>query len=441
MKTNLSENRRTQATRSKTAVVLAGGGLTGLVYEIGALRAVNDLLVDLSVNDFDVYVGTSAGALVSAGLANGVRPETMMQALAGSIPAIAPVMRRDIMRFNTGEIVRRSLGLPQMLVRAWSHYWRNSKDMTLFDVLWFMLEGLPSAFYDSQALADYVAQLLAALGGSNDFSQLKKDLFLIATNLENGERAVFSRYEQAQTPISQAVAASSALPMMYKPILVDGVEYVDGGLRGNASLDVAIEQGAKLVLCINPMVPYDNSREAFIPFLGPDKGDDPQRQHLSEKGLQAVANQVFRTFTHAGLHYHIKQLRRSHPDVDIILIEPRPDDYQMQFYNIMRFSARLIIAQHGYESVTLELAKDYEVYKEILARHGIRLSRRFVIEELAAIQEAKGDLRVVREVLEKRPLSTSIEANTDEPATKRLDRALDDLGEALAHLGERVGIE
>ena len=137
MKTNLSENRRTQATHSKTAVVLAGGGLTGLVYAIGALRAVNDLLVDLSVNDFDVYVGTSAGALVSAGLANGVRPETMMQALAGSIPAIAPVMRRDIMRFNTGEIVRRSLGLPQMLVRAWSHYWRNSKDMTLFDVLWF----------------------------------------------------------------------------------------------------------------------------------------------------------------------------------------------------------------------------------------------------------------------------------------------------------------
>ena len=113
MKTNLSENRRTQATRSKTAVVLAGGGLTGLVYEIGALRAIDDLLIDQSVNEFDVYVGTSAGALVATGLANGLHPETMMQALAGSIPAIAPVMRRDIMRFNTGEIMRRGLGLPR----------------------------------------------------------------------------------------------------------------------------------------------------------------------------------------------------------------------------------------------------------------------------------------------------------------------------------------
>ena len=50
----------------KTALVLAGGGLTGAVYEIGALRAIDDLLVDRTVNDFDIYVGTSAGALVAS---------------------------------------------------------------------------------------------------------------------------------------------------------------------------------------------------------------------------------------------------------------------------------------------------------------------------------------------------------------------------------------
>lgn len=421
--------------RSKTAVVLAGGGLTGMVYEIGALRAINDLLLDASVNDFDVYVGTSAGALVATGLANGLPPEVMMQALDGSIKEIAPVMRRDIMRFNTGEIVRRGLGLPQMLLRAWSHYLRNLRDMTLFDILWFMLEGLPSAFYDSQALAHYIEELLAALDGRNRFGDLQKDLFVIATNLENGERAVFSRYENCETPISQAVAASSALPMMYKPVQVDGVEYVDGGLRGNASLDVAIEQGAKLVLCINPLVPYDNSQDAFIPFLGPDKAGDSPRQHLSEKGLQAVANQVFRTFTHAGLHYHIKQLRRMHPDVDIILIEPRRDDYQMQFYNIMRYSARLTIARHGYESATLGLAQQYAEYKEILARHGFGLSRRFVMDELAAIRASNYDPAVVREVLEKRPSPVAKETPEKKPVSHRLKRALDDLDLALGEMG------
>ena len=79
-----------QTAPRKTALVLAGGGLTGAVYEIGTLRAIDDLLVDRTVNDFDIYVGTSAGALVAALLANGLSPETMLQSIAGDsdVPAI-----------------------------------------------------------------------------------------------------------------------------------------------------------------------------------------------------------------------------------------------------------------------------------------------------------------------------------------------------------------
>ena len=409
-------NKQLVRPRAKTALVLAGGGLTGIVYELGALRAMNDLLVHHSVNDFDLYVGTSAGSLVAAGLANGIHPETMMQAIDSS------AMRRDIMRFNTGEIVRRGLGLPKKTVQAWLHYLRNHKDMTMFDMLWFMLEGLPSAFYDSSTVDTYLEQMIHQLGGENDFETIAKELFIIATNLDTGDRAVFSKYDEPKITVSQAVAASSALPMMYKPVRIGDREYVDGGLRGNASIDVAIEHGAKLIVCINPLVPYDAS-QGKIPFLGPEKGDD-QHQFLSEKGMQAIANQVFRTFSHAGLHYHIKQLRRTHPEVDIILVEPRRDDYQMQFYNIMRFSARLIIARHGYESATLGLAEDYPQYKEILARHGIPLSRKFVVEELTTIQESGYDLQVVRDVLEKRPL----------PKPETTPSAIKQLGSALAEL-------
>lgn len=413
--------------RAKTALVLAGGGLTGIVYEIGALRAMNDLLVHHSVNDIDLYVGTSAGALVAAGLANGIRPETMMQALDST------VMRRDIMHFNTSEIVRRSLGLPKKTVQAWLHYLRNRKDMTMFDILWFMLEGLPSAFYDSNAINKYLEKMIISLGGENDFEKVAKELFIIATNLDTGERTVFSKYDEPKVTISQAVAASSALPMMYKPVRIGDAEYVDGGLRGNASIDLAIEHGAKLIICINPLVPFDAS-QGKIPFLGPEAVGG-KHQFLSDKGMQAIANQVFRTVSHAGLHYHIKQLRRTHPDVDIILVEPRRDDYQMQFYNIMRFSARLIIARHGYESATLGLAEKYPDVKEILARHGIPLSRRFVIEELAAIHESDYDLAVVREVLEKRPLPEPVETSS---AMDQLGQALDQLDGVLAKR-EKVG--
>ena len=177
------------------------------------------------------------------------------------------------------------------------------------------------------------------------------------------------------------------MPLVYQPVRVGDQECVDGGLQGNASLDLAIERGAKLVICINPLVPYDNRDKESIPFLGPDGG------FLSKKGGQYIASQMMRILMHSGLHNHIRQLRRQHPDVDIILIEPQPNDYQMFFYNVMRYSARLTVARHGFESVTLDLAHDYAHYKAILARHGIPLSRRLVIGELAEIQQSGSDLR------------------------------------------------
>jgi NTE family protein len=102
------------------------------------------------------------------------------------------------------------------------------------------------------------------------------------------------------------------------------------------------------------------------------------------------------------LQYHVKQLRRAHPEVDIIIVEPRHSDYEMFFYNIMRYSTRLTVARHGFESVTLDLAEDYAYYKDVLARHGIPLTRRLVIEELAKIRESDYDPEVIQRVLEAR---------------------------------------
>src|SRR5437763_771833 len=75
-------DRRGRPRRDKTALVLGGGGFTGGVYEIGALRALDLLAVNGSVNNFDVYVGTSAGAFIAALCANGVTPEEMMQVVS-----------------------------------------------------------------------------------------------------------------------------------------------------------------------------------------------------------------------------------------------------------------------------------------------------------------------------------------------------------------------
>jgi NTE family protein len=382
-----------KSTTGKTALVLAGGGLTGAVYEIGALRAIDDLLQDRTVNDFDIYVGTSAGALIASFIASGVGPEEMLQVIDGTHPYAGTIKRQHIFNLNWHQYLEWGMKLPVKLLEAWTHYLRNFGDMTLFDLLWSLSEALPSGLYDPDGLEEFVRSGMRNLGYSNDFRDLPRDLYIIATDLDCGQRAIFGR-DYIEAPISTAVAASSAMPIIYTPVRFGDGEYVDGGARGNASIDLAIEKGATLVVCINPLVPFDNQNRDKIPFLGPDGG------HLSKKGVQSIANQVFHIFLHSGLHYHIKQVRRAHPEVDIILIEPSSEDYQMFFYNIMRYSARLIIARHGFESVTLNLAQEYQMYKDTLARHGIPISRRLVIEELNDIAGSDFDPNVIRRVLE-----------------------------------------
>ncbi len=402
------------ARAGKLALVLAGGGMTGAVYEIGALRAIDDLLVGRTVNDFDIYVGTSAGAIVASFLASRFSPETMFQVIAGQHPNIPPIKRKYVFSFNQREFIRRGLGLPGKLVGTTVEYFRDWQNATLVDALWTLTDALPSGFYDGMALDKYMRMALAANGSTNRFADLERELYIIATSLDTGERAVFGTDVNSDVPISLAVAASSALPMIYKPVRIGNTEYIDGTMRGNASLDIAVEHGATLIVCVNPLVPYDNSRQ-------PGKIS----QSFSRRGFSAIAAQVSRIGTHSGLRYQIKQLRRQHPEVDIILIEPQADDQQLAFGNIMRYSERLDIARHGFESVTLNLAEDYPIYKETLARHGVPLTRRLVIEELAEIKNSGYAPGVIEHILEARkPVCNESNRGT---AFCRLSRALAEL--------------
>ncbi len=422
---------------SKTAIVLAGGGLTGAVYEIGALRAIDAMLVDRRVNDFDIIVGTSAGALVGSMLARGITPGEMMRTLDGSESGSSRILPRHIFSLNTQEFLHKGLRFPFTIKNALSHYLRHRRDMNLFDIVWSLTDALPSGLYDNHELELFLQGVWQEYGLSDDFEDIERELYVVATDLDTGKRAVFGGSARRDAPISKAVAASSAVPLLYRPVRIGDQEFIDGAVRGNASLDIAIEAGARLIVCINPLVPIDNSRKRDIPLLGEDG------KFISEKGAQAVLSQFMRISMRSGLAYHIKQLRRRYPDIDIILIEPRRDDFEMAFYNVMRYSARVTIAQHGYQSVTLDLENQYRELKAILARHGIPITRRLVAEELEAMYQAGYDIDVVRAMLEKgeRRLrfrrKQQIDAPSAEAVTEDLRDALAQLEYSLAMIRER----
>ena len=169
--------------------------------------------------------------------------------------------------------------------------------------------------------------------------------------------------------------------------------------------------GATLVVCINPMVPLNNH-----------PSQKRQVDYLSAKGIRLIADQTLRITGHSGLQYHVKQLRRRHPEVDIILIEPQADDSLMFTNNIMRYSARMLVARHGFESVTLDLAAEYSHFKNILNRHNIPITRRLVIEELAEISQSNYDPGVIQGVLQARTPGLS-EVTKDSPLNE-LNRTL-----------------
>ncbi|MGO9957544.1 MAG: patatin-like phospholipase family protein [Solirubrobacteraceae bacterium] len=356
--------------RSKTALVLGGGGFTGGVYEIGALRALDLLSVNRTVNQFDVYVGTSAGSFVASSVANGVTPEEMMRVIVQQVPTTFPDARVSaLLRPNYREFARRGLMIPVRLAQLVRNLARDFGQISAVDILVGLAEVLPSGLYSPAGIEDYVLRILSDPDRTDDFRLLKGELYLAATDLDTCERVVFGAEGWDDVSIAKAVSASSALPMLYKPVEIRGREFIDGGIVSTTNLDIAVEAGAKFIVVVNPLVPYTNPFEKRIATL---TGSRPRR--VSDMGFPQIGYQVFKILAHQRLHELARRWEQRYPGVDIILIEPDPSDELMFQTSVMNYSSRVEIARHGFQSVTLKLANDYPRFKRICARHGIEIS-------------------------------------------------------------------
>jgi NTE family protein len=380
-----ARGRRRRRRPSKTAVVLGGGGFTGGVYEIGALRALDLLSVNRTVNEFDVYVGTSAGSFIASMLANGVTPEEMMRVLNRHLPS--PIKEMDqgtVLRPNYRGFATRALVFPLRLAGAARELAGRLGDVSLMDVLTGLAGALPTGLYDGRGIESYVEEVLSDPDRSNDFRLLESELYIPATDLDTTERVTFGEGEWSDLPISSAVAASTALPMVYTPVELRGRQFVDGGIRSTTNVDIAVERGAKFIVVVNPLVPFVNDFGHQIPtVLG------TRARRISDMGFAAIGNQAFRMISHDRLHRAVTDWERKYPGVDIVLIEPEADDELMFGTSILDYSARLRIARHGFESVTLRLAREYERYQSIAARHGIEISARRVRHVLDEVERSE----------------------------------------------------
>jgi NTE family protein len=380
--------RRRRPRRSKTALVLGGGGFTGAVYEIGALRALDLLSVNRTVNQFDIYVGTSAGSFVASLAANGVTPEEMMRVVNQQVPT--PFRDIDVgtlLRPNLVEYARAGVKLPFKALSLAREVAPQIGQISLMDVMLGLGEVLPSGVYSGGGVQRYIRDVLSDPDRSDDFRLLDAELYLTATDLDTCERIVFGTDGWDDVPISTAVRASTALPMVYSPVEVNGRELIDGGIVSTTNLDIAVENGAKFIVVVNPLVPYVNDYPVT-------------KRRVSAMGLPQIGYQTFKLMAYQRLHEMARRWEERYPGVDIVLIEPEPNDELMFQTSIMNFTKRVQIAKHGFQSVTLKLASDYEDFREICERHGIEISATRVRKVVKHFAVEREKTRAWRKILE-----------------------------------------
>ncbi len=396
-------------------MALAGGGPLGAIYEIGALCALDEAIDGLDLADCDAYVGVSAGGFLAAGLANGISPRELCSAFIENEGEAQDLFDPSVlMRPALGEFAQRLAMLPALAGQA---AWRLLVERrSLLAAAERLGRALPTGLFSNRMVDVQLRRLFSVAGRSNDFRELDRTLVLVATDLDSGRSAPFGRPGWDHVPISTAVQASSALPGLFPPVEIGGHFYVDGALKKTLHASVLLEEGLDLLICLNPLVPFDASRSPRHRVLS---SGDEQIPRLVDGGLPVVLSQTFRTLIHSRLELGMKGYERSHPGTDILLFEPDQRDPEMFLANTFSYSQRRWLAEHAYQRTRELLRSRRSVLGAQLARHGLALNDAILDDR---------HRRLLRRPAHRcaPPLHTQAAM-----AAKRLEEVLNDLEQAL----------
>jgi predicted acylesterase/phospholipase RssA len=386
----------------------------GGIYEVGALLALTDSLDGIDFNDLDVYVGVSSGAFVAAALANGMSPAQMYRLFIddGDDAALTPEV---FLRPAFSEFAYRARSLPRLIVQATRACLRDPLRRGMMQSLATLAHAVPVGMFDMRSVGAFLRRLLAAPGRTNDFRRLRHQLFLVATNLDTGASVAFGTPGYDHVPISKAIEASAALPGLFPPVRIGGEYYVDGALNKTLHASVALDTGVNLLLCVNPLVPFDASRGT------PDAHFTVAK--LNQGGLPIVLSQTFRAIIHSRMRVGMEKYHRQYPDADVVLFEPDREDADMFFANIFSYAERKHLSAAAYRKTRQNLLARAELLAPRLAQHGIRIN----VERL---REPKRDIRAA--LSDPRPLHTGADRNRIRRTTRDLEHTLDHLERWLA---------
>ncbi len=401
---------RSLKTRHKIGLAVAGGGPIGGIYELGALRALEELIDGVTLTRLDAYVGVSSGAIMAASLANRIDTAEMCRILLSAENAEHPFHPEIFLKPALAEFSQRLARVPQVLQTvAWSML-KNPFSTKLADSIGKFGALLPTGLFDNTEVERFLRKLFTSGGRSNDFRDLDRPLSVVAVELDTGQTVLFGGPGYDDVPISKAIQASSALPGLYPPVEIKRRHFVDGALKRTLNASVVLEAGVDLVIGLNPLVPYDANRA-----LASGKRKLPS---LVKSGLPAVLSQMFRSLLQSRMQVGLAKYDQKYEHADLLLIEPDPDDGEMFFTNEFSFASRQHLAEHAYSKTLNDFRSNRIRITEMLARHGLSLND-------SVLNDTD---RTIWTGLKQKPVRRT-------PATARLSRALEDLEAHLKSAG------
>ncbi len=406
------------------ALVLAGGAVSGGAFKVGGLKALDDYLVDRRVTDLDTYVGLSAGSLLGVSLAAGITPDEMVKVLEGTSARFDQLTPIHFYNPNVREFVERPFKFAYDLVTyfpgvAWELgsqvselpsslgplVRRFARQPTYANAEAFAIKliehvsptreipsltnHIPTGFFDNSSIERWLRKNLERVRLPNDFAAFERKrgrrLYVAACDVDTAERVVFGADEACDVTISEAVQASTALPIFYRPPRINGIDYMDGGIRNTANIDVAIEKGADLVICYNPFRPFLNriDDESGSPYFAAGR-------YLADRGAKTFINQVFRTLLHSRLKLALQRyLADDRFRGDIVLLEPREHDAEFFGMNPLAFWKRSDAIRQGFESVRVTIEQNFDQLEPLLGRYGLRMDRRAARRRASRMRAAR----------------------------------------------------
>ena len=349
----------------RIGLCLCGGGVTGAMYQVGCLAALEDRIESFQAGNFDLFVGTSSGAAVATAMAGGLSVQRLYRALLDPADDFFPLSRNHLLRIDVAELLRVFGTTITAARRIVSSAATSPLDVNVWTELERFVDSLPAGVFTLDPYERFIAEFMTRRGISHTFSELPRPLYIVANDLDAGQRVVFGKDALRDVPIPRAIAASSALPILYAPVRHDGRDYIDGGIGEVAHVDIAQDDGCELIVVVNPMVPV----HAGASGLDVPTGHGPKRR-VRDKGALWVYEQAIRMRSKARLQLSLDQFRTS---AQFVLLEPKQSDATLFMYSPMNFAARRAILEEGYTGTVRLLSEPDSPVRATLEQHGYRV--------------------------------------------------------------------